>query len=1576
MLMHRFKGWTGGRRVFQAAVGLLLVLLAVLPQPRPAGAAGTVSVVIDTETFSGRTYPRVTLENDLFKAVVRARLKGDQWGAVEHGIQDLVIKANNQDQVDRYIDSSAQRGALRSATLLHDGADYKQVLLQFDAYLGDPATAADDGQPAELAYTIWPGSPVIRVEYRRYPNTWTNTVDLGTPGGTRAGQLAVYGGANWRRGYDLYPKSYWNTYAPDGYNDPVDGGSLNYHNHMIMAVANPANGTGYGRVMPIYAASGTGGIQLIKLLLSATDVSGFETFAGTGQAYASLPPFTGYIYIFRDGLTNAVSAGQQIADGNLFPGQPAVTATPSVPAPTPTPAPASGFPAFQPVSVDTQQFGYRAVGDLDGDGRNDIVASSLNPANDATEDTQYVWYQAPNWTRATLRDLFANPITYNGQTYRYKRADGMQLADIDRDGDLDIVTRVGLAGSDTAGLVIWLENPRPAGALTAPWNFHPISGGYTGTNYYAKDIGVADLDRDGKLDVVTRWHTQVFVWFQDSPDAWTARVTDIPAHEGMDLGDLDGDGDADIVLNGFYLKNPGTWASPGQARTGAYTRYTIDTRWFSGQTAGQAWQQHNAKVAVGDLDADGRLDVVLANSELPDYEIAWYSAADAAATSWTKRGNIAALCSYCHNLRIADFNKDGRLDVLAGGMENTGVSNPDKGLTVYYGDGGRTWTARSVTGQRSYSAAIGDLGDDGDVDLVTVRNWDAGPLEIWENAAGPLGLDAWTYIAADTTRGAWGNWDAPNWLRYFGLGFADVTGDHYLDIVSGRYFYRNPGGDMAGPWPRVDLGLNIDGLLFVNVDGDVYGDLIGTRGSSVYWLEANDQAGSSWTQRRQIDNAAPTDDHVNPQGYRTADLVAGGRPEIILNNGDTLFYYQIPANPETGAWTRVTVAAGTNGEGIGVGDINRDGAPDLAAVHLPNRAVVEPRQIKWLLNPKTGAGAWTPYLLRCASADPACQSGYWRTDGTAIDRVEVADINRDGRPDILVTEEEQVLEPKWKTYLFEAPSDPANGNWTRRVVATQYTTNSLDVADLDRDGDPDVVLAEHRGTRRLSVFVNDGLGGLTRRDLDQGRENHLGARTVDLDGDGDLDIVGIAWDAYQYLHVWRNDNSGAGGPLLPPTAAPPSPTAPPTASPAATATLAATTAATAAPTATARPTEAAAPAKNLLANPGFETSPSVDYFTHTDGAAQFSWASDQYRSGSRSAKITATGAGGSLSRWLTNNGSVAALPGRTYQGTVWVRFENVPGNVVLTVNFWGPGVLDYLGGKNSTALSGTSLGWKSLTVSATAPANARYMRLEMRIVGAGTVWFDDGQVFDLSAPAATAPPTASPAATATQTATPAPSATRLAAASATPTATQTAAPPTATVVPTDLPSATPTVTAPAAPSNTPSVGEAQVTPTSTPPEVPPNGGFEAGAQPWAFWVNPGGGGRGSFTTTGTASAGAAGGKVSVTSLPTDRNVQLYQAGLVLQPNTRYRLSFTAYSNTGHDLWLQLIQHGEPYTNYGLRKTVVDLTTQWQVYTCEFTTANFSAPVSDGRLVFFLGDHARRGDVYYLDEVVLTALPAN
>jgi hypothetical protein len=92
--------------------------------------------------------------------------------------------------------------------------------------------------------------------------------------------------------------------------------------------------------------------------------------------------------------------------------------------------------------------------------------------------------------------------------------------------------------------------------------------------------------------------------------------------------------------------------------------------------------------------------------------------------------------------------------------------------------------------------------------------------------------------------------------------------------------------------------------------------------------------------------------------------------------------------------------------------------------------------------------------------------------------------------------------------------------------------NNLDTADMDGDGDIDIITCEHSmpyggkpapGHERLQVWANDGHGNFTEHTIDQNRESHLGAQAVDLDHDGDLDIVSIAWRDYQYLHLWRND---------------------------------------------------------------------------------------------------------------------------------------------------------------------------------------------------------------------------------------------------------------------------------------------------------------------------------------------------------------------------------------------------------------------------------------------------------------------
>ncbi len=58
---------------------------------------------------------------------------------------------------------------------------------------------------------------------------------------------------------------------------------------------------------------------------------------------------------------------------------------------------------------------------------------------------------------------------------------------------------------------------------------------------------------------------------------------------------------------------------------------------------------------------------------------------------------------------------------------------------------------------------------------------------------------------------------------------------------------------------------------------------------------------------------------------------------------------------------------------------------------------------------------------------------------------------------------------------------------------------------MNHDGRPDIITAEHRGTKKLSIWENVGDGfKLIEHIISTGRENHLGAQVAGMDGDGDL----------------------------------------------------------------------------------------------------------------------------------------------------------------------------------------------------------------------------------------------------------------------------------------------------------------------------------------------------------------------------------------------------------------------------------------------------------------------------------------
>ena len=373
--------------------------------------------------------------------------------------------------------------------------------------------------------------------------------------------------------------------------------------------------------------------------------------------------------------------------------------------------------SFKHVIVDLSVGGIREVADIDGDNYPDIVHCFWY------ESAPLAWYangESGSWERHIIRDNFY-PVT-----------DNFDMADMDGDGDPDIIMATsGAKRSDDpkadnvridAVDIVWFENPGPQNdPRTFTWKEHAVGAHVDSHENYVKDIKAADFTGNGKHEIVVRSNVAVSIFHLDQSNAWTRiHYFEIHPHEGMDVGDVDCDGDPDIVLNGFWLE------CPDDPINGQWAEHPIDKKWYT-QTGD--WTANNCKVYVKDMNEDGCADVLLAHSERPGYAVAWYERDRSDKNSWKE--NVIGTVDFCHTLQAADMDLDGDIDVVAGEMEKS--ADPDQ-IIIFLNEGdGLRWKSQVITQTGTYSSKVADIDNDGDQDIIANRNYDKPPLEIWEN---------------------------------------------------------------------------------------------------------------------------------------------------------------------------------------------------------------------------------------------------------------------------------------------------------------------------------------------------------------------------------------------------------------------------------------------------------------------------------------------------------------------------------------------------------------------------------------------------------------------------------------------------------------------------------------------------------------------------------------------------------------------------------------------------------------------------------------------------------------------------
>jgi hypothetical protein len=685
--------------------------------------------------------------------------------------------------------------------------------------------------------------------------------------------------------------------------------------------------------------------------------------------------------------------------------------------------------------------------DIDNDGVNDFVIASRKAPGPSI-----VWYRrhTDDWDKYLIEDAPLN-IEAGGAFY-----------DIDDDGDLDLV----FGGDYQSNEVWWWENPYPNFDPDTPWirrviknsgaNKHhdQIFGDFTGNgrselvfwNQGASSLIMAEIPPDPK-------NTQP--WPLTTIFTWSGGIE----HEGLAQADIDGDGKSNIVGGGRWFKHNGGFS---------FTAHIIDeTQPFTRATVGQLLKGGRPEVVFVAGDAAGPLK--------------WY---EWDGNTWIGHDLLGHDVDHGHSLEVADLDGDGNLDIFVAEMRLDG-GNPDAKMRIFFGDGQGNFEKTEVaTGFGNHESRVGDLTGNGNLDILgKPYNWDTPRVDIWLND-GPqqstFPLNRWERHVIDSDR---------PWQAIF-ITSADVDGDGHEDIITGGWWYKNP-GDPNGNWVRNVIGAPLNNMAAAyDFDGDGHVDILGTAGQG---SDPNDTF--VWARNDGAGNFTILENISEGNG----DFLQGVAVERFdgVNLSIALSWHEankgiqrltVPANPSVDNWNWDLISSVSQDEALSAGDIDGDGDIDLLLGSI------------WLRN--DGSNVWTPFTLHETNGMP--------------DRNRLADINGNGRLDAVIGYE--AISQPGKLAWYEKGLD-TTALWTEHIIADPPIIGpmSLDVADMDGDGDLDVIVGEHNtnnpSSAALYIFENgDGKGTEWRRhNVYVGDEHHDGAYVTDIDGDGDLDIISIGW---------------------------------------------------------------------------------------------------------------------------------------------------------------------------------------------------------------------------------------------------------------------------------------------------------------------------------------------------------------------------------------------------------------------------------------------------------------------------------
>lgn len=694
-----------------------------------------------------------------------------------------------------------------------------------------------------------------------------------------------------------------------------------------------------------------------------------------------------------------------------------------------------------------------AVGDFNGDGNLDLAVANQCSQNNCNSGTVSVLLGNGDGT-------FRAAQSYSSGGYE---AYSVAVGDVNKDGKADLIVANGCqsASQCTSGAIGVLLGNGDGTFQTAQT--------YSSGGVVASSIAIADVNRDG------------------NPDLLVANQC---------LSSSCASGGVSVLLG----NGNGTFQTAQSYATGGLTAVSVATGYFNG---GKKIDLVVANQCQSSGSCNGSVGILLGNGNGTFQPAQTYASGGATAVS----------------VATADFNGDGKADlVVANQCPSSGsCSNSMVGVLLGNGDGTFQQAQTYASGGNNTSAVtVSNLTGNGQMDLVLSNqcqmsgNCNVGSVSVLLGNGDGTFQPAQNYISDGVFADSAGVGD---WNRDEKLDLAIVNQCQTSGNCSGTVtiLLGNGDGTFQAPPSYPSAGYDADSVALGDLNGDGNLDLVvanfcqssgcnqGTNGVVSVLIGNGDGTfqpaqqyatggfGSSSVAIGDFNGDGNADVVVANQ-CSTSSCKSGGSVSILLGNGDGTL--QAATNYSSGGYTTLSVA---------IADFNNNGKLDLAVANQCQEASCQNGSVGVLLG--NGDGTFQ-------SAQSFASGGY-ETNSVAI-----GDFNGDGNPDLVLTSQCQDITCQNGGVSVLLGNGYGTFQTAQSYSSVGFEADSVAVADVNGDGRPDLVVsnlcqgAANCDNGFVQTLIGRGNGTFYQaHGYSSGEQNSYSLVASDFNGDGDVDIV-------------------------------------------------------------------------------------------------------------------------------------------------------------------------------------------------------------------------------------------------------------------------------------------------------------------------------------------------------------------------------------------------------------------------------------------------------------------------------------